>query len=107
MTETVHNVEHIKTMMANFSMAEYREILDWVADRAFDPNQTGGDTEKMKWIAQHGNPIEQVSGQAVPQPESNEGKDLQNEVALQEHQAQAERQIADEAAQKQRDKLVH
>jgi hypothetical protein len=46
------------------------------------------DDEKRKYIAQNGdNPLAQETAQAVPQPESNEVKDLQNEAAEAEHQA--------------------
>jgi hypothetical protein len=46
------------------------------------------DDEKKKWIAQNGdNPNHQERAQDVPQPESDEVKDLQNEAAEREHQA--------------------
>lgn len=46
------------------------------------------DDERKKWIAQNGdNPLAQERAQDVPQPQSNEVKDLQNEAALREHQA--------------------
>lgn len=46
------------------------------------------DDEKKKYIAQHGaNPNAQTSSQNVPQPESGEVKDLQNEKSREEHDA--------------------
>ena len=46
------------------------------------------DDEKKKYIAQAGsNPLAQERAQDVPQPQSNEAKDLQNELAEAEHQA--------------------
>jgi hypothetical protein len=46
------------------------------------------DDERKKYIAQNGNnPLAQERAQDVPQPESNELKDLQNELSEAEHQA--------------------
>lgn len=43
------------------------------------------DDEKKKYIAQHGNPNAQPRAQDVPEPESDELKDLQNKVALEQN----------------------
>lgn len=46
------------------------------------------DDEKKKHIAQHGaDPNAQTSSQNVPQPVSNEVKDLQNEKSREEHES--------------------
>jgi hypothetical protein len=46
------------------------------------------DDERKKYIAQNGNnPLAQERAQDVPQPQSNELKDLQNELSEAEHQA--------------------
>lgn len=59
----------------------------------------GADDERKKYIAQHGeNPLAQERAQDVPQPSSNELKDLQNEMSEAEHQAKganSEAEIAD------------
>lgn len=68
-----------------------------MADNTVDPstldNRQGSadvsaDDERKKYIAQNGeNPLAQERAQDVPQPQSNEAKDLQNELAEAEHQA--------------------
>lgn len=69
------------------------------------------DDERKKYIAQNGeNPLAQERAQDVPQPQSNELKDLQNEMAEAEHQAKkagTDQEIADrlEAASDRQDNL--
>lgn len=61
-------------------LLEYRDETQGSADAS-------ADDEKKKYIAQNGtNPIAQTTAQNVPQPQSNEVKDLQNEKAEEEHQ---------------------
>lgn len=91
-----------------------------MADDTVDPstldNRLGSadvsaDDERKKYIAQNGeNPLAQERAQDVPQPSSNELKDLQNDMALAEHQAKganSEEEIADrlEAASDRDDNL--
>lgn len=69
------------------------------------------DDEKKKWIAQNGeNPLAQERAQDVPEPQSDELKDLQNDMAEAEHQAKkagTDQEIADrlEAASDRQDNL--
>lgn len=128
-----HDIEHLKTMMANYNATELKQVRNWVDNRLaeadpdearsrdsnfddrvdsmnedeltkarqriddrlveFKDDQQGSadvsaDDEKKKYIAQHGaNPNAQTSSQNVPQPESDEVKDLQNEKSREEHES--------------------
>jgi hypothetical protein len=90
-----HNIQHLTTMMEHFSREELTAVRDWVDQRIFDDTPggaTSGDSEKKKYIAQKGaNPLDQVTAQDVPQPETDEVKDLQNEMARKEHLAKGGR----------------
>jgi hypothetical protein len=79
-------------------------MTDTTTDHQDLPNKQGSadvtaDDERKKFIAQNGeNPLAQERAQDVPQPSSNELKDLQNDMAEAEHQAKgadSEEEIAD------------
>src|SRR4051812_46565962 len=91
-----HSVDHIKQMTLNFSEDELTKLRQHIDTRLTDMKQgeqpgtngpdSSADSEKKKYIAQHGsNPNNQETAQSVPEPESDEVKDLQNERARQEH----------------------
>lgn len=90
-----HNLDHIKTVMKNFSDDEIAQVRDWANDKlqghtdsTLGSADASADDEKKKFIAQHGaDPNAQTTAQNVPQPVSDEVKDLQNEKAREEHDA--------------------
>lgn len=58
------------------------------ADGDLSSADESADDEKKKYIAQHmANPNAQLTAQDVPEPKSDEVKDLQNEAARAEHEA--------------------
>lgn len=83
---------------ANMTDDELRDKRDEINDTLMDDmdNKQGSadasaDDEKKKYIAQHGDSIKDSErAQDVPQPVTDEVKDLQNDVAEDEHQAQGD-----------------
>lgn len=98
-----HNIEHLKTMMTNFNRDEFVQVRDYVDNRIAEmtPGEremrdiggvqgpdSSADSEKKKYIAQHGSDKNaQETAQSVPEPVSDEVKDMQNKEARKEHEA--------------------
>lgn len=69
-------------------MADDNTVDPSTLDNKQGSADVSADDERKKFIAQNGeNPLAQERAQDVPQPESNELKDLQNELSEAEHQA--------------------
>jgi hypothetical protein len=105
--------ELVKKHLADLSDDELREVRDQINDYLMDDMDTklssadpSADDEKKKYIAQHGsNPNAQTSAQNVPQPSSDEVKELQNEKAHDEHMARGQVEQGDEVTARERGKL--
>ena len=105
----------IKKHLADLNDDELRDVRDQINDYLMDSLDTkqasadvSADDEKTKYIAQHGgNPNKQTSAQHVPEPVSDEAKDLQNEMAEEEHQDRGRMQLeqAEAVGKRQHDKL--
>lgn len=108
-----HDITHATNAMKNYSENELRQVRDHVDNRlaSMQPDTQGSadasaDDEKKKYIAQHGsNPNAQTTAQNVPEPVSDEVKDLQNEKAAEEHRARGQVRKGDEVTERQREKL--
>lgn len=106
-------MDTIREQIGKLNENQLMELRQQINDRllTFAEGQVGSadasaDDEKRKLIAQHGNNAnEQLSAQSVPEPVSDEVKDLQNEAALAEHQAKGQRDIGDQVTAKERKKL--
>ena len=87
--------ELIQKHLKDLNDDELRQVRDQINDYLMDDLETkqasadpSADSEKKKYIAQHGSdPNAQLTAQDIPEPASDEVKDLQNERASAEHQA--------------------
>lgn len=75
-------------MAAQTTEAQDNNIDPKDLDNKLGSADVSADDERKKFIAQHGeNPLAQERAQDVPEPASDELKDLQNEMSEAEHQA--------------------
>jgi hypothetical protein len=90
--------QDINNSLSDMDENELTELRSKIDDRLLESRDdtqgsadASADDEKKKYIAQNGtNPLAQTTAQNVPQPESDEVKDLQNQKAEEEHQAKGE-----------------
>lgn len=95
MPATQKNVTQVTDKLSEMNYDELTQVRRFLDNRLAEmhPDHQGSadasaDDEKKKYIAQHGaNPNAQTTAQNVPQPSSDELKDLQNEKAREEHDA--------------------
>lgn len=106
-------MDNIREQIGKLNESQLMELRQQINDRLLEVAEgsvgsadASADDEKRKLIAQHGNNAnEQLSAQAVPEPTSDEVKDLQNEASFAEHQARGQRDIADQVTGRERKKL--